>query len=485
MSAAKHVAKPDLVQQGVAKPGVAKPGVAAPGVAQECAAQAGRLELRADTAALLRYILGEGAPATQIGRYQFLATVLEERPNLRTAVHDGDEKATRRGWAAALSVQPRNLTFLHGLAVLHREEAARRSADGETSEPYWVVATALWVLLLVSPRFWTEFWAGRAGAVDRDELLDECLQSVLTVHAIAGRRALLAGGKHRQTARVHLRCLDMCRKGLESLRDELRRFGVACDLPVDASRLARARDLAGRHVGEWAKGLVSEAERVNVDPEAIQRLPKGLRKNYEGAIDYLGPFVDLGVPDLAVLRATLGWYNDWCIDLYNAKEIDEMKRVMARSRPMADQLVPLCTRGSKSFLPENGALSQHFMLRGFVSDDPERSIEDHRLALEWDRTNSNAENLLADERRKLRRGPILDSAKARDDWETAQRELRRILAEPGLPAGERGPFVSELSESLNNLAVALADRAAADEARFSEALTDIMARVRRRPGITG
>lgn len=398
-------------------------------VAQTSAAQAERLELRLLTTGLLRFLLPDGTPPEHLGRYRLLTSVLQERPALRAAVVAGDVDATRRAWADTLRERADDITLLHCLAVLYHEQASIRSAAGDTNEGYWVVGTALWVLVLSSERFWASFWEDRPDGVDREQLLDECFQSALTTHGVTGRREFLAGGRGQARARVHLRCLDLCRSGEPALTEALAQYGAVCDLRVDKARLDRAAKLAGHLIDEWAKSLVREAERKNEDPEELQRLPEGLRKNYSGAIDHLQPFIDLGVAEVSVLRATVAWYNDWCYDLYVTKQIDQIKRLMVRATKVADRLAPMCTKAN-SYRPENAALSQHFLLRGFVRDDAERAIEEYKTALAWDLSNVNAEKLLQDQARDVRMGQVRTATECSENkkWREAYRILDEIEA---------------------------------------------------------
>lgn len=398
-------------------------------VAQASTAQAERLELRFLTSGLLRFLLPESTPPEHLGRYRLLTGLLQERPALRAAVVAGNVDATRRAWADTLRERADDVALLHCLAVLYHEHATVRSAAGDTNEGYWVVGTALWVLVLSSERFWAAFWADRPEGVDREQLLDECFQSALTIHGVIGRREFLAGGRGQGRARVHLRCLDLCRSGEPALTAALTQYGAVCGLRIDKARLDRAARLAGLLIDEWAKSLVREAERKNEDPEEVQRLPEGLRKNYSGAIDHLQPFIDLGVDEVSVLRATVAWYNEWCYDLYVTKQIDQIKRLMVRAAKVADRLAPMCTKAN-SYRPENAALSQHFLLRGFVCDDAARAIEEYKTALAWDLSNVNAEKLLQDQARDVRMGQVRTAIECSENgkWKEAYRILDEIEA---------------------------------------------------------
>ena len=55
---------------------------------------------------------------------------------------------------------------------------------------------------------------------------------------------------------------------------------------------------------------------------------------------------------------------------------------MQPARLIADQLATLC-RKENAHTPENQALSQHFLLRGFTTDDPERAVSEYDEAAAW------------------------------------------------------------------------------------------------------
>lgn len=59
------------------------------------------------------------------------------------------------------------------------------------------------------------------------------------------------------------------------------------------------------------------------------------------------------------------------------------------------QLIPLCTKGN-AYTPENQALSQHFLFRGFSQKDPQEGIKEYEEALAWNVANENAKQLLGD-----------------------------------------------------------------------------------------
>jgi len=397
-------------------------------LAPDLLARADAVELRAATARLLDHLFPHGAAAAHTDRSAFLTEILRQRPALRQAVLAGDDNATRWQWADAAGERRTDITFFHALAVLYRDQALAGKANPAGAESYWVVATALWTLLLSAERFWSTFWSGRESDQNPEELLDECLRSVLSVHGALGPRSL-ASGRLAQ-ARVHLRCLDICCHGADTLVAELKRFGVAWDFRPDRERLGRAEEMARGLIDKWSKSLVRDGQRETEDPEALRHLPEGLRKNYEGGIKLLQRFIALGAPDIGALCSTLEWFNDWCYDLYVTENITQIKKLMVDARQVADQLVPRCAK-LHSFRPENQALSRHFLLRGFLLDDPEKAIEQYEEALTWDDQNVNARQLMKGRERDVWMKQVKEAAEhaSKKRWAEAYQILKKVQSE--------------------------------------------------------
>lgn len=401
-------------------------------VAAACTAHADRLELQVATSRLLAFLFPDDEPPLDPGRYRFLDRIVERRPSLRRSLLDDEGSAVGREWAQVLDEHGAHVSLLHGLAILHREAATRSTARGAPDEGYWTVATALLTLLFSTERFWGSFWSGwywGAEDRDRDDLLDACLRSVLAVHRTLGQKAFAAG--RFDEAGLHLRCLDACRSGPDALASMLERRGISCRLPIDGARLARAQEIARRLMDEWCGEVVHEAERAANDADALARLPEGVRQDYGAGIGHLQPLIDLGVPHVAVLRASLRWYNDWCYDLYVKRQLDEIRDVMAAARQVADLLAPLCTP-VHGHLPENQALSTHYMIRGFTADG-EQALAEYRQALIWNEANDNAEQLLRDQARNVlveQLNTAVECAKDQE-WDKAYQIVDRITARVG------------------------------------------------------
>jgi tetratricopeptide (TPR) repeat protein len=356
------------------------------------AINARRLEQRVATARLMKHAFpGFQEGAATAGRYAIFDEAVAASPQLRETLLSPRDANIGREWQRLRTERQSNVRFLHALAVLYREQAC------------WAVSAPLWAALFSSRDFWdyfgnsrfTDRTTGERRALTEDErgtIFNQTLGAILSLHRIQGSREFAAG--RYDTARVHLNCLDVCRSGGENLVKVLEGQGQPWGLKLDPDLSGRVTKLAAELLDNWCAALVHEAEKETENPEAIKDLPQGIRKNYEGGIDRLAPFINLNIGVVRVLHNSLLWYNDWCYDLYVKRELQPIRELLQPACKVADKLIPLCIQG-RDFEPANQALSQHFLLRGFASDGPpERAMEAYKEALRWNAANTNARQLL-------------------------------------------------------------------------------------------
>jgi tetratricopeptide (TPR) repeat protein len=390
-------------------------------------------ELGIATSRLLSYIFSEDiGNFKNPGRYVFLESVIREDQQLLDALLKEARASALSQWQQALEGSGSDVQFHHGLAVLYQEQAVESFNRGVPDERLWLMSTALWLHLLCTDEFWEYFSRARlteresSSRKDLDEaqqkaLFQEAWQSILLLHNNYGRQDY-AAGRYAQ-AGIHLKCLDLCRKDEKTIAKTLSGLGIPYKLEAsknkrkgveakkvfdvmansekkkasassfDSGRLDAVKSMAEGFLDDWGNTLVSEAEKITDNPEAIKNLPPGIRKNYQGGIRYLQPFIDIGIPVSRILRASLLWYCDWCYDLYTREDLKSVKELMVPSRKVADMLAPLCIK-ARGYMPENQALSTHYMLRGFTAGDPDQMIKEYEEALEWNPSNDNAQQLL-------------------------------------------------------------------------------------------
>jgi tetratricopeptide (TPR) repeat protein len=365
-----------------------------------------REELSIATSRLLSYVFSDDPDRfMNAGRYTFLYGAIEKSPQLLDALVTGLKDPAIVLWSQAVEAGGNNVQFCHGLAVLYHEQAVERFNKGDPDERLWLLSTALWLRLLCSGEFWEYF--SKARLTDRESntrkdldeaqqkaLFNETWHSIMLLHNNYGRQDY-ASGRYAQ-AGIHVKCLDLCRKYETTIADTLSGFGMP--LKIEKNKLSEglmseARGMAEDFLDDWGNTLAVEAEKIVDDPEAIKSLPEGIRKNYQGGIRYLQPFIDIGVPVRRALQRSLQWYCDWSYDLYTRGDMAGVKSLMDPSRKIADMLAPVCVKTS-GHLPENQALSMHYMLRGFTGTDAGKIIHEYEAALEWNPGNDNAQQLL-------------------------------------------------------------------------------------------
>ncbi len=379
-------------------------------ISHEVKGHAQWLELQTAAHRLLRHLFPHADGINvEPGRYRFLEEAIGETPELLETLSNGHGDSVNRGWSKVLKKHRADPHFLHALAVMYREQAVASHVGGKPNRELWIISTSLWALLLSAEEFWDYFSKnrftprGNSGRValepeQQEELLEESVTNILSVHSRHGS-TFFASGRH-EPARVHLLCLDLCRTGNGVLEKKLHEYSMPYKLTPDSSRLKHVENCAEELLDNWCVNLVREAEKAVEDAEAIKSLPKGIRKNYEGGVRHLEPFIKLNIPVIRILRAGLAWYNDWCYDLYVTKDIEQIKTLMKPACMIADQLMPFCQNGI-GHKPENQALSQHFLLRGFTDDDPEHAVKEYEEALRWNPANANAQTLLGDAKDKI------------------------------------------------------------------------------------
>ena len=373
------------------------------------------------------------------GRYHFFGNIIKQRPLLLQSLLDGNKARIQSEWSQVLQVYQADVHFLHALSILYWESAQAKFARQEEAEQDWVISTVLWVLLLSCEEFWDAFsqerWTNEQGErlpldeKQQEDLMHDALEDILSLHSTYGKQSF-AAGRYEQ-AKVHVRCLDMCRGKGKQLLPLLRAYGIQFGLALDEQRLDWVTVQAGKELDEWCVGLVAEAEKETNDADAIKQLPQGIRKNYAGGIRILELFIALHIPIVRVLSSCLGWYNEWSYDVYVLKNTEQLKKLVASGRAVADQLIPLCMK-EQAYTKENQRISQHFLLRGFALDSLKDAIPEYREALAWNPANVNAAELLmeaeeiAPEEENIRVLKLAEEALEKEQFDQAIREASRV-----------------------------------------------------------
>ncbi|MFF3573717.1 hypothetical protein ACFYXQ_38765 [Nocardia jiangxiensis] len=359
------------------------------------------------------------------GRFRVLERAVDIDGHILFALLDRSREDVLVAWRKLLGNQGTSVPLRHAVAVLFRERAL---ANPNAVEPL-TTATMLWARLLSTPKF----WAGHRDDVraDQQRLRTEVMRELLSEHAARGQRALTAEAT--DVAASHLRCVIDCADD-DAVDVALGKLHLGVSAPADPKRFADVAAVAREALDGWIGDLLDGAREIMDDPEAIAR-SDGLDGNYEGGIESLGPFLQLGVPVRRVLQTALRWYCNWSMALYGKDDLDRVAELCRAATTVAEQLEPLCDR--KQVLdPCNQTLSRHLMLRGFVARDPAAAISLFDQALAWDPSNTNAADLLEDAKAGLVTQRLEEAADALEagKLDAALTTLKAI--EPGGPADE-------------------------------------------------
>jgi hypothetical protein len=344
---------------------------------------------------------------TSPGRYHCLELIITQHSRLIKDVlmQSASSKEDIKGaWGRIVKKLASDVRFLHIRAVIYRDHALANLLKQEPDEFYLISSTGLWILLLCSEQFWVYFSEARVTNASgerqsltefqQEELFHDALNRIFALHSTFATQAFAT--EHYEHARIHLHCLNICRQGKEKLIETLQEYRLDYPIPTDDYRLAWATKRANSIFEEWCTKLVREAESVTKDADAIKALPDGIRKNYEGGIRILEPFIKLNIPVVRVLNTCLDWYNEWFFDLRTEDKFWSIYALMDSASTIAEQLIPLCIKGF-GYKPENQILSEHFRWKFFLSYNSReqiKAIEEIKEALAWNPANEIASRWL-------------------------------------------------------------------------------------------
>jgi hypothetical protein len=355
---------------------------------------ADKLELQEGVKRLLTHCSGEVAYYIP-GRYYFLETLVEQHPTLLQALlHSDNNKQVQGKWTAIQKNSSSDVRFVHGLAVLYREQVLLSIAKQKFDSEILLASTFLWALLLCTPKFWEHFAQTRTDATTGEiqvlgeqrqaELMDASLDSILSLHSSAGSVDFAAGRYN--DASLHLRCLHICRSGSKALIKALTELDINYKFSLDNRLVKQLTEQAEKYFTGWCNTMVYEATDITTNPEAIKQLPDGIRKNYEGGIFHLEPFIKLlnklHIPIPQTFLVCLEWYAEWSIDLYVSKDDATFISQVQAARPLADLLIPLCSKNEGCVRPEQQAISWHLTCRAMIAP-VKKALPLLQEALEW------------------------------------------------------------------------------------------------------
>ncbi|MZD05940.1 hypothetical protein GTW43_12705, partial [Streptomyces sp. SID5785] len=314
------------------------------------------------------------------GRYRALEEAAERYPALWSALERDEPTAIQRELTALVEIGAPDLAVPHTLAVLHREEALGGLARTGTPSDALTAATALWTLLLAHPAFWAHVGIDDAESTQalRRELTDE----LLDLHRVHGARAL---DSETRDPGPYLRCLTAVREGPDATRALLAGGPAAAAVPdgVDADLFAYAADRAERLVGSWADDLVAEAGWRADDPDALERLPVGVDRDFEAAIAVLDAAIERGFAPVPVLTGVVGLYNEWQDGLREINDWDGAEEILRKAGTHVERLAAQSTE-NQPHRKANQVLGHHFLVRALCAGYTQESLDLLDRAKAWD-----------------------------------------------------------------------------------------------------
>lgn len=348
---------------------------------------AGTLELQVAAGRLADALFpwSQGCRDDRPGRYRVLEEAIDAAPALKTALLSDDPARITAAWAACLRARQDDLRFLHAVAVLYRENGLRAAGRPE-ADGILAIATVLWSLLLGTDAFWHRF----AGLEPEAGLTDRVLADLLAGHTAAGGRAL--GDGDEPAAAAHLRVLTACGTGHDSLTRQLGdRLGIDWRWRPGPGT-GQVSALADAHLAEWGTSVTRDARDVLDDTDGLD-LPKGIVKNYEGAVRALEAFAALGMRARREVALTgLELCNEWC-DEY-AQEPDgvgvrTVLHVFGTAGKFADQLMQVTPKG-ESQARANQVISFYYQMRAWAANSRADKYRYFTEALDWNPSNGFA-----------------------------------------------------------------------------------------------
>jgi hypothetical protein len=391
---------------------------------------ADRLEGEACVRRLLALQEKEAQPSNySTGRYRFLAHAIQKYPPLHQALIQESDTEVQHTWAALLQDTPHEISFLHGLAIIyrelsthHRDRACPHPPHTDQACPHlhrrdWAcpcpnllqLNVLLWGLLLCTDEFWHHFThthstlqnaSGQTlSALRETEVMQQAIENLLSHHSILARRHLKEG--HIRQALIHLRCLELCRSGTDTLINELHSLGVAYNFTPAEHRMQYLQAQAEKYSQQCLEEKLQDAYNATTNPEAVKTLPDGIRKYYQGGIMHLEPFIEL-LPDLynnsikqTILLNCLEIYVDWCEDLFKAKMCEKLIDTTHSAFTVADKFRALCTKSKGQIKPEQRAISSYRAFQALTQrlNDARPLLKE---ALEWNPYNTSAKYWLGE-----------------------------------------------------------------------------------------
>ena len=267
------------------------------------------------------------------------------------------------------------------LALLHwRWAMALDNGDsqgsGEKIRKCYRVANYLWRRLLGSNRFWQTFASDHdVDSQHLDEAREDIVDEIHEHHLQMARNHFVESDS--EGARFHLRCLsrwdqvDEPPTGIDSIPEEK----IDNDYGVELEKSAR------RRVEGWVKEERRDADSLLDDEEELRKLPKGISRNFEGAIAGMQPLLKVMPHDRTLLAYLVRLHTEFSRQLSFSENSKQAERVIEKGCALARTLAETHLHPKDAANPDNQIVCLAFGTGGGLTFDSARAksyFEAHR-----------------------------------------------------------------------------------------------------------
>jgi hypothetical protein len=321
---------------------------------------------------VLKYLLdGKSVPFTYIARDK-----------------EGRKQIRRELIARALSLQvEQRQDTVRTLAILFWEWACTGEADKQclTEEIHeaYLCANILWQCLLADSSFWHRFASVyEVTNENMDQVRKQVVEQILSKH-VSQARAYVTNNNNLEDARFHIRCLSEwnCPPCLEHLG--ARKNGETSKSFFDPSLGLLIKNCANSLINSWVSELLQQAEDMLNDGAVLQRLPEGIRHNFEGVIQFLEPVLEVLTISSKLLAYVVKQHNEYAYELAIAERRNEAREVIQKSCKWAQLLAEKHLKPGDKANPDNQMVVDTYILASKLEPDGRKSMRYIEMGQQW------------------------------------------------------------------------------------------------------
>ncbi|MFQ5652737.1 MAG: tetratricopeptide repeat protein [bacterium] len=328
------------------------------------------------------------APTFDVSRLAHLYRTLDSHAKSATLRLKLASRRTREAgeiWQEILHDSARDPIFNHSLALIYQEWAAELDQSGEVEKAlaHWRCSLAFWLRILWQEEFWREMRKGcgldEPGFQHQRQVL---LENLLQRHLQKAEEYLTRG--QNEAAEGHFNLLQtVCVENEPGLPRQ-----QAGELRTALTQLRE----------KWTDKYIQDARG---ELEKVENLATGIRQNYGTAVKTVQRLLDIDRENTRALHFVVDCYNNWCSDLFSAKQTEELETVAQQSIPYGDALSNQLEPGAPH-VPENQTLVSHLMIRGiFAETELQNQIVLFQKGLEFCPGHEECEYCLQEKKKEL------------------------------------------------------------------------------------